>query len=65
MKLIFYADSEIYKIVPVGAISSPETTAFIAFTGKLSHAFEASPVLLPFYEQGIPALWPSVEGGIS
>ncbi len=58
-------DSEIFKIAPVGYVSSPKTIAFTAFTGKLSHAFEASHVLLQFYKKGIPTLWPSVEGGLS
>ncbi len=61
MKLIFHTDSEIFKIVPVRYDSSPETIAFTAFTGKLSHAFEASLLMLQLYEQRIPALWPSVQ----
>ncbi len=65
MKLIFHTDSEIFKIVPVGYVSSPETIAFTAFTGKLSHVFKASALMLQFYQQRIPALWPSAEGGIS
>ncbi len=65
MKFIFHTDSEIFNIVPVGYVSSPEITVFTAITGKLSHAFEASPLMLQFYKQGKPALWPSVEGGIS
>ncbi len=65
MKLVFHTDLEIFKIVPVGYVSSPETIAFIAFTGKLPHAFEATPLMLQLYKQMISALWPSVEGGIS
>ncbi len=62
MKLIFHTDSEIIKIVPVGYVLSPETIAFTAFTGKLSHVFEASALILQFYQQRIPALWLSAEG---
>ncbi len=65
MKLVFHADSEIVKIDPVGYVSSPETIAFTAFTGKLSHAFEASRLILQFFKQGIPEPWPSIEGGVS
>ncbi len=65
MKFIFHPDSEIFNIVPVGYISSSETNAFTAFTGKLSHAFESSDLILRFYKQRIPALWSNIEGGIS
>ncbi len=65
MKLIFHTDSEIFKILPVGYVSSPETIAFTDFTRKLSHAFEASLFMLQFYKQGIPALWHSGEEGTS
>ncbi len=65
MKLIVHTDSEIFKIVPVGYASLPETIAFPAFTGKLSNAFEASPFMPQFYKQRISAQWSSVVGGIS
>ncbi len=65
MKFIFHTDSEIFNIVPVGYVSSAETIAFTAFTGKLPHAFEASSLMLRFYKQRKPALWPSADGGIS
>ncbi len=60
----YFFSNLIFEIVPVRHVSSPETIAFFAFTGKLSHTFEASPFMLQFYKQGKPALWPSVEGGI-
>ncbi len=49
----------------MGYVLSPKTIAFTAFTGKLSYAFEASPLLLQFYKQRIPELWSNVEGGMS
>ncbi len=45
MKLILHTDSEIFNIVPVRYVSSPETIVFTAITGKLSHAFEAAPLI--------------------
>ncbi len=62
MKFSFHTESEIFEIVPVGYVSSPETIEFTVFTGKLSHALEGSPLMLRFYKQRIQSFWPCVEG---